>query len=79
MRIRADKIGRSHLTEELYRREEAATESVKQAAKELQRVYEDVFDKEIDFYKEAVPLTIAMLCEAFVGDLELHRRDENPT
>jgi len=68
-------IGRGKDTEKLYKLEEKAVEAVKKAAEELLLIKHKYGMKSYKLYENAIPETLAQLCDAFSSKLEVHIKD----
>ena len=74
--IKSRYVPKGEETERLYRLEAKATEAVKVAAGELQTLLRaNEVTENTDLYRDCIPETLAMLCDAFAGDLGVYRRD----
>ena len=75
--IKAQWIGKGAATQELYDAETKASNAVKSAAEELMR-FKASEGLEMELYRDAIPETLAMLCDTFSGSRELvlfHKED----
>ena len=73
MIVKVQYLAKDQITERLYELEEKLLSDLQKVAMELCKVKVESGLVEYDLDRDAIPETLAMLCEAFGRDLELHK------